>query len=57
MTEGSIISIDGIKYVVQRIKPYEHNGKVRYTLFVKRPAGKRFYYVVQYENGSFSAAI
>jgi hypothetical protein len=57
MNAGTTIQIDGIKYVVHRATAFEHNGKQRFTLFVKRPAGKRFYYVVQYENGNFSAPV
>ena len=37
-------------------KPYSHKGNDRVAYTCKRPRGRRTYYVVGYENGTFSTA-
>ena len=64
MTAPTILDIDGITYNVISIKPFtvgpEQNSRMtgtveRISYTLQRPRGKRFYHVVQYENGAFSS--
>lgn len=51
------MEIDGIAYVVVSVKNFTHNEKNREWITLRRPKGKRFYYVVRYENGSLSRVL
>lgn len=48
------MEINGISYAVVAQKQFAA-GRTEYTL--RRINGKRLYYVVQYENGSFSEVV
>lgn len=48
------IVIGGVKYEIVRTKEFEHGGCVRTAMFLRRPAGKRIYHAVRYENGAVS---
>ena len=48
------IMIKGITYEVISRTPFEHNGKQRFELVLRRPKGKRHYLAFQYENGVIS---
>ena len=49
-------SAEGILMTVVSAKPYSHKGNDRVEYTCKRPRGRRTYYVVGYENGTFSTA-
>lgn len=57
MTAGDTIKIDGINYEVLKIKEYNHKGSDRQSITMKRPAGKKRYNVIRYENGSLSSVV
>lgn len=48
------IEINGIAYLVLRVKPFTHKGYERKELFLSRPKGRRVYVAVVYENGAVS---
>jgi len=57
MTAGDTIKLNGISYEVLKIKDYNHKGGDRQSITMKRPAGKKRYNVIRYENGSFSSIV
>jgi hypothetical protein len=54
---GDTVKIEGIDYVILSAKPYTHNGDARIAFTMKRPRGKRSYYVVRYGNGAVSSVV
>ena len=51
------LQLDGITYEVLKAEAYTHNGNARTQFTVKRPRGRRIYWVVKYENGQFSSVV
>ena len=48
------IKIGGVGYEIVRTREFQHDGVVRTAMFLRRPAGKRIYHAVRYENGAVS---
>lgn len=49
------IRIGGVQYEIVRTREFKHGSDTRTAIFLRRPAGKRIYHVVWYENGALSA--
>lgn len=49
------IRIGGVQYEIVRTREFKHGSDTRTAMFLRRPAGKRIYHVVRYENGALSA--
>lgn len=54
---GDPVRVDGIDYVILSAKPYTYNGDDRIAFTMKRPRGKRSYFVVRYGNGAISSVV
>lgn len=55
--DSESIRVDGITYSVLQSRGFEHKGKARTVLTLRRPSGKNLYSVVRYENGSYSRVL
>ena len=55
--EGKQIEIGGITYLVVGRKSFVHNGATREELKLRRPNGRRMYFVTVYENGDLSSVV
>jgi hypothetical protein len=53
-TTMQTIKIGGVEYEIVRTREFQHDGVVRTAMFLRRPAGKRIYHAVRYENGAVS---
>lgn len=51
------LTLDGVRYLIVREQSYLHNKKTRTSIFLRRPNGKEQYFVVRYENGSYSTPV
>lgn len=49
------ITINNKNYVVVKETTFTHKGTERTEFQVRKPQGKRVYFVVKYENGLFSS--
>lgn len=43
--------------IVVGVREFEHKGEIRKSIKARKSNGKRIYYVTQYANGLFSAAV
>lgn len=53
-TTMQTIRIGGVQYEIVRTREFKHGSDTRTAIFLRRPAGKRIYHAVLYENGAVS---
>lgn len=52
-----MIEINGTTYNIVGAKEFNHKGEARKELKLQKPAGRKFFYVVVYADGSMSGVV